>query len=215
MALEKATISGEEVNVQVTCLFNPKEYTISRTNSWDIKMVKGENVPQVTFGGGQPATLKMQLFFDTYAKGADVRKHTQGLWQLMRINQDRKHPKTQKGEPPKVTFTWGQYWSFEAVIESLSQSFTLFLPDGIPVRSTVDITFKQVKDEMQFAGTNPTSGGGEPHRIHVVQAGERLDWIAYKEYGNPTLWRHIARENNLIRPHRLRPGQKLIVPALG
>jgi len=68
---------------------------------------------------------------------------------------------------------------------------------------------------MQFAGTNPTSGGGEPHRIHVVQAGERLDWIAYKEYGNPTLWRHIARENNLIRPHRLRPGQKLIVPALG
>ena len=214
MALEKATIAGVGVDIEVECLFNPKEYTLSRTNSWDIKMVKGKNIPEVTFGGGQPASLKMQLFFDTFEAGSDVRKHTQGLWKLMRINDDQKNPKTQKGEPPRVTFSWGQYWSFEAVIESLSQTFTLFLDSGIPVRSTVDIQFKQVRDEMAFAGTNPTSGGGEPHRVHVVQAGERLDWIAFQVYGDSTLWRAIARENNLLRPHRLRPGQRLIIPAL-
>ncbi|MBN1318101.1 MAG: LysM peptidoglycan-binding domain-containing protein [Anaerolineales bacterium] len=213
MALEKATISGIDVDITVTCLFNPKEYTLSRTNNWDIKMIKGKNTPEVTFGGGQPATLTMQIFFDTYEDGTDVRKHTKGLWELMRINEDRKNSKTQKGEPPKVTFSWGQYWSFEAVIVSLTQKFTMFLQDGIPVRSTVDITFKQVRDEMSFAGTNPTSGGGEPHRVHVVQAGERLDWIAYQEYGDATKWRPIASANNLIRPARLKPGQKLIIPA--
>lgn len=214
MALEKATISGVDVDISVTCLFNPKEYTLTRTNNWDIKMIKGKNVPEVTFGGGQPATLTMQLFFDTFEEGTDVRKHTKGLWEMMRINDDRINSKTQKGEPPKVTFSWGQYWSFEAVIVSLTQKFSLFLQDGIPVRSTVDVTFKQVQDEMQFAGTNPTSGGGEPHRIHVVQAGERLDWIAYKEYGDSTKWRPIADANNLIQPNRLKPGQKLIIPAL-
>jgi nucleoid-associated protein YgaU len=215
MALEKATISGESVDITVDCLFNPEEYTLARTNTWEIKMVKGKNIPEVTFGGGQPATLKMKLFFDTFAEGTDVRKHTEGLWKLMRIDESSKNPKTKKGEPPRVVFTWGQCWSFEAVIESLSQTFILFLESGVPVRSTVDITFKQVQDEMQFAGTNPTSGGGEPHRVHVVQAGERLDWIAYQEYGDPTLWRHIAEENNLIRPHQLRPGQKLVIPAIG
>lgn len=214
MALEKATISGQDVDVTVNCLFNPKEYTLSRTNSWEIKMIKGRNVPEVSFGGGQPATLKMQLFFDTFAEGTDVREHTQGLWELMRIDESNVNSETQRGEPPRVLFEWGQTWTFEAVIENLSQTFTLFLDTGIPVRSTVDITFKQVQDEMAFAGTNPTSGGGEPHRVHVVQAGERLDWIAYKEYGDPTLWRHIAEENDLIRPNQLRPGQKLIIPAI-
>ena len=207
MALEKATITGQDVDITVDCLFNPKEYTLSRSNSWEIKMLKTSTVPEVSFGGGQPALLKMQLFFDTFAEGTDVREHTAGLWRLMRIDD-------QLEEPPRVLFEWGQYWSFESVIVSLSQTFTLFLDTGIPVRSTVDVSFKQVQDEMAFAGTNPSSGGGEPHRVHVVQAGERLDWIAHKEYGDSTLWRYIAQENDLIRPNHLRPGQKLIIPAI-
>ncbi len=207
MALEKATITGQDVDITVDCLFNPKEYTLSRTNDWEIKMLKTSNVPEVSFGGGKAAVLKMQLFFDTFAEGTDVREHTAGLWRLMRIDD-------QLEEPPWVLFEWGQTWTFEAVIVSLSQTFTLFLDTGIPVRSTVDVSFKQVKDEMRFAGTNPSSGGGEPHRVHVVQAGERLDWIAHKEYGDSTLWRYIARENDLIRPNHLRPGQKLIIPAI-
>jgi nucleoid-associated protein YgaU len=214
MSLEKATISSESMGISVECLFNPKEYTLSRSNSWDIKIVKGTNIAEVTFGGGEPAQLKMQLFFDTFAAGTDVREHTQGLWRLMRIDPSTINPTTQKGEPPRVVFAWGECWSFDAVIMSLSQTFTLFLASGIPVRSTVDITLKQVQDEMAFAGTNPTSGGGEPHRVHVVEAGERLDWIAYKEYGDPTMWRLIARENDLVRPHDLRPGRKLIIPAI-
>lgn len=207
MELAKATISGEDVDITVDCMFNPKEYTLSRSNQWTVDLRTGSNQPEVTFGGGGAASLKMQLFFDTFSLGTDVREHTEGLWQLMRIHEDEE-------EPPKVVFTWGQHWSFVAVIEQLSQTFTLFLPTGIPVRSTVDITFKQAEDEMEFAGTNPTSGGGEPHKVHVVQAGERLDWIAYKEYGDATLWRQIAEENDLIRPNQLRPGQKLIIPAI-
>jgi nucleoid-associated protein YgaU len=215
MTLEKATISSVDDSITVNCLFNPKEYTLSRSNSWDIKIAKGRNTPTVTFSGGQAATLKMQLFFDTHYLGAtDVRQHTEGLWRLMRIDESSIDPTTGTGEPHRVVFTWGQQWSFEAVITSLSQTFNLFDSNGIPIRSTVDINFKQVRDEMQFAGTNPTSGGGLAHRVHVVQAGERVDWIAYQEYGDPTLWRHIADANSLIRPRRLRPGQKLIIPAL-
>lgn len=214
MELAKATISGKDVDITVECLFNPKEYTISRSNTWEIKIVKGLNIPQVKFSGGQPAKLDMQLFFDTFEAGTDVRKHTEGLWKLMRIDPSTIDPDTGKGEPARVEFTWGQYWAFEAVIERLSQTFTMFLPSGVPVRSTVQVAFKQVKDEMKFAGTNPTSGGGRPQRVHVVQAGERLDWIAYKEYGDPTQWRAIADANELIRPRKIKPGQRLVIPAL-
>ncbi len=215
MKPEKATISGkvEGQQLEAQCLFNPKEYTISRTNKWDLKFTKGKNVPKVVFKGGDAATLKMKLFFDTYEEGTDVREHTQNLWKFMRIDKTLKNTKSKKGRPPEVVFTWGQNWSFDAVIDSLSQTFTLFTDEGIPVRSTIDVTFRQAKDLEEFAATNPTSGGGEPQRIHVVQAGERLDWIAYQEYGDSTMWRLIAQENNLIRPRSMRPGQKLIIPA--
>ena len=38
-------------------------------------------------------------------------------------------------------------------------------------------------------------------------------WIAYKEYGDPNHWRHIAQANGITNPMALRPGQVLnIVP---
>jgi hypothetical protein len=214
--VKKATIAGEYngQKIEVECLFNPKQYTISRTNSWTFKWSKGSNIPEPEFSTGDPATLKMQLFFDTTADNSDVRSKTKGLWQLMRIDPSKVNKKTKKAEPPEVMFQWGSIWSFSAVITSLAQTFTLFLKDGTPVRATVDITFKQAADELRFAATNPSSGAGEPHRVYTVKAGDRLDWIAYQEYGDPAMWRLIARENHLIRPRRLRPGETLIIPAL-
>src|SRR4051794_757677 len=82
----------------VECFFNPKEYTIAKQNSWARVSVKGSNVSAAEFGGGQPSTLTMKLFFDTYAeKGAqaeDVRKqYTDHVWSLMMVNEKLKNPK--------------------------------------------------------------------------------------------------------------------------
>ena len=39
-----------------------------------------------------------------------------------------------KGKPTSVLFQWGQTWHFQAVITDIEQQFTLFMPDGTPVR---------------------------------------------------------------------------------
>ena len=44
--------------------------------------------------------------------------------------------------PPPVRFLWGPL-RFDAVIEKLSQKFTLFRPDGTPARATLSVTFKE------------------------------------------------------------------------
>src|SRR5690349_21638048 len=99
----------------IECLFNPKEYSFSKRNQWTAGKSKGSNMPQLEFGGGQPATLQMQLFFDTYAEGKDVRKeYTDSIWQLMMVDQKLKDPKNKKGRPPKVRFQWGSAWSFRS-----------------------------------------------------------------------------------------------------
>ena len=110
-----------------------------------------------------------------------------------------------------MSFRWGKYWSFKSVITSVTQRFTLFMPDGRPVRGTLDVRFQQVESEGTFPPTNPTSVA-EVQRIRVVSPGETIDGIAFDEYGDPKRWQLIADYNNLDDPMRLWPGQKLLIP---
>mgnify|MGYP000141496122 CR=1 FL=1 len=208
-AVVQDLVTGEEVY----CMFNPSEYTLTKRNNWEAGPAKGKNVPKLKFSQAGAETLKLQLFFDTYAEKTDVREHTRGLWKMMQISTEKTNQKNQKGEPPHVAFRWGKF-EFEAVITDISQEFTLFLDDGTPVRTTVDVTFQQVVDKQAHHGQNPTSGGGPPMRTHIVRAGERLDLIAYKVYEDATRWRAIAQANGIVNPLRLREGQLLIIPPL-
>ena len=217
--LAKAEIVSTESGERVKCLFNPKEYTFSKQNNWKDQQT-GKNVPQIEFGGGQPATLQMELFFDTYAhfksSGAppkDVRKeYTDKIWKLMIVDPKLTDAKNKKGRPPKVIFSWGQTWLFKAVITSITQKFTMFIADGTPVRATLNVSFRQVEDEGALARQNPTSGGVGGERIWTVNEGDTLGLIAYRELGDATRWREIADANQLRRVRRLRPGTVLVIP---
>jgi hypothetical protein len=211
--LEPATIINLTSGDQVYCMFNPHEFTVTKQNRYSSGKVKGRNVPKIEFDQGGAQTLKLQLFFDTYGEGTDVREHTQGLWDMMMITDSKMKQRSNKSEPPDVEFRWGRF-SFRAVITNISQKFTLFLKEGTPVRTTVDVTFQQKEDPEDHAGQNPTSGGGPPLKLHTVQAGERLDWIAAMAYGEASHWRLIARANNLDHPLRLHEGQQLVIPPL-
>jgi nucleoid-associated protein YgaU len=60
--------------------------------------------------------------------------------------------------------------------------------------------------------TNPTSGSEAGRRSHVVAAGDSLHSLAYREYGDPALWRGLADFNSIDDPLRVRPGTRLILP---
>jgi len=222
--LAKAEIENMLTGEHVVCMFNPKEYTFSKQNKWSEKTAKGKNVSHLEFGGGAPATLKVQLFFDTteswkfenlsVTAGDDVRKYTKGLWDLMKVSDKNVNPATKKGEPPHCKFKWGNLWSFEAVIDSISQKFVLFKDDGTPVRAILDVSFRQTTDEGQYPRQNPTSGGMANDRVRTVQQGDRLSLIAYQEYGDTRHWRHLADINEINDPLNLRPGQPLIIKPL-
>lgn len=209
---QKATIYNLETGESVTCQFNPGEYTIKKQNRWKQTAGKGKEVPSFEFSGGKPASLKMKLFFDTTDAGQDVRTtYTNNLWKMMKVG--RKNNATGKGEPPGCRFEWGKTWSFEAVIKTINQKFTMFLGDGTPVRATLDVTFEQVRNEDDYPFQNPTSRS-EPRKTRVVHPGDRLDLIAFEEYGDPNRWYDLAEANALEDPMALQSGQVLKIPIL-
>ncbi|MEW5958663.1 MAG: peptidoglycan-binding protein [Chloroflexota bacterium] len=192
---------------KVTCHFNPDSITIDKTVNWSRRPSIGDNAAPPVFSGGEPLTLTLtDLLFDATDTGNDVRNTYRMLTELAMIDPGRRDQTTGQSEPPSCRFQWGKLLSFKAVIESVTQTFTLFKPDGTPLRARVTVKIKEVPEPPP--PQNPTSHS-EARKVWVVQEGQRLDWIAYQEYGDPARWRHIAQVNNLDNPFELQAGQAL------
>jgi len=206
---------------KIKCLFKPNQYSIQKSNKWDVKEVVGKGLPKPQFGGGEPRKLSLDLFFDASYEGpdADVLGVTRALLKMMEVDPGLKGGVKGKntGRPPHVTFTWGKVLTFQAVPDSLSIQYTLFHPDGRPIRATAKLSLIQVskaEDGSSAAGEqkqNPTTRG-DILRSHVVTDGDSLASIAFSAYGDPTKWRTIADANGIDDPLRLRRGTSLSIP---
>ena len=216
--LQRATLVAidqltDDVLGTLECQFNPQELTVSKGVSWHAERSLDTNAPELYCGGGQPARFSLNLVFDTARETdpseQDVRKYTNVLLSLTLLGKDTNWGRV---PPPLVLFVWGDLQLFTAVVQQVSVSYTLFLPSGKPVRARAQVGFIQLDlEDDELPPTNPTTRT-EARRTHVVQQGERLDWIAYQEYGHPSYWRHLAEANGLLDPLDLKPGQVLLVP---
>jgi len=211
----KSSLKGQKVDF----MFNPTEYSISKTNRWDPKANKSGNVPKWEFGGGDPRQMSIELFFDSYLprKGVssnDVRTKTNMLFKFMMIDKALKGTKSKMGQPPACRLVWGQdsKFHFDCYILSCTVRYTMFNQNGIPIRATATLSLKEVADPDDLGGTNPTSRGEPGRKLYVVNEGDRLDWIAYREYNDAREWRRIADANHISNPLALQPGMTLVIP---
>jgi Contractile injection system tube protein/LysM domain len=210
--------------------FNPTEYTLSKSAQFAEVTIPGLDSPVLQFVRGQTETLSLDLFFDTTEGGMDdsaqpVTKLTDQFYKLVKID-GTLHA------PPVCFFSWGtdfpgsrsyasmgdgngsqQRHGFKCVVESVKQRFTLFSPQGVPLRATLTVSLKEYKTlSEQIAEINKRSA--DHSDTHVVQAGETLNKIASDAYDDPSQWRAIATQNNILDPLRLSPGSILEIPKL-
>ena len=157
--LEKAFLARKDNGTVIPFLFNPSEFTVDRTNQFTEVNIPGLSGSIFQFVRGGSRTVNMDLFFDTYEAGTDVRLFTDlitgwdsgstysklsgGAKGLMDIDSDTH-------APPVCQFIWGSY-IFPCIIERVNKRFTMFLPDGIPVRATLSVTLREYKEyEVQL-----------------------------------------------------------------
>lgn len=215
---------GESVAVS----FNPTEYTLSKSTQVAEVTIPGLDSPILQFVRGQAETLSLDLFFDTTESGADdnakpVVELTDKFYQLVKI-------RGAAHAPPVVFFSWGtdfpgsrtydslgtanqQRHGFKCIVDSVKQRFTMFSPQGVPLRATVTVSLKEYKTlSEQIKEINKQSA--DRTHTRVLKSGETLNKIANDVYGDPTQWRAIATHNGILDPLNLRPGTVLEIPAL-
>jgi hypothetical protein len=206
--------------------YNPTELTFDKQAQIAEITIPGLDAPIQQFIRGNAEKLTLELFCDTTDDGMgvgarSVTEETDKFYQLVKILPNRH-------APPIVTFSWGkkfpgnslgEAWasqrrkSFTGVAESVRQKFTMFSPEGVPLRANVTLVLREYRTiETQLQEINPMS----PDRTHghVLTVGETLSAVAARYYDRPGEWRRIAEDNDIEDPRRLQPGQVLRVPRI-
>jgi len=147
MTLEKAKLiavyQGEGEDIEF--MFNPNQLSFSRSISLEqaegAQTDKGNN--KVSFKHPNPYSLNISnILIDTYeTKEGSVLDDIQKFKKAVEF--------TDKGEgkakrPPIYLFTWGNQNYLRCFVKKFSFKLTLFRPNGVPVRASVDLDLEQV-----------------------------------------------------------------------
>ena len=199
----------------VVAMFNPNKLAVSRSVQWQNQQAAKRDNPEMQFTGAEPATLSIDLLFDTYdtpepeaSKQSVKTVYTDKLLHLTTVEQHG-----DKHRPPVCRLQWGrQGIFFQGVLQTLEIQFTLFTSLGVPTRATARCVFKQwISNSADLKKQNLMSS--DVAKIWVVKRGQSLATIAAAEYGDSRAWRIIADANGIDNPLDLVPGSRLLRPA--
>jgi hypothetical protein len=195
-----ATSGKPDTANQMEVHFNPETLRVQRTNNLqaDTKGSGSSSQPAQLVDTGA-AKLTLDLLFDTTLdyqknqKNADVRKITQKLVDLF----IRPPPKQGDTKPPaarSLLFVWGTF-SFNGLVESMSETLDFFAAAGVPLRASVSLSLAENRYKAKLDNWAPpgpkalAAPPGVPLAPSMQAAG--LD---------PGTWRSQAMLNGLETP---------------
>jgi hypothetical protein len=213
-----------------TVQVNPSTYTLSHLLNYSRHLGQGASSSEAVYAGSPPVNLQFEFLFDStgvvpvpselsdiplvgaiasalspdepFVVMAEIEKFNSLVYEL-------------DGEvhrPRRLQLVWGTL-VFDCVLSSLNYRFTLFKPDGTPLRAVAACTFcESIPNAQQVLEDNTHS----PDLTHLrdVREGDTLPLLASEVYGNPKLYLEVARVNRLVNFRRLRPATRVTFPPL-
>ncbi|WP_371668874.1 LysM peptidoglycan-binding domain-containing protein [Streptomyces sp. NBC_00289] len=194
--------------------FNPAQLSLTRRAQWKATPAQIErdgSLPE--FMGSEPREMSVEIFLDSSAKPTSntVLKKVESLLDCCEVT--TKSIAAKQPSPPWVVFQWGSFSTarFTAYVSSVEAAYSLFGTTGVPIRATCRLQLHEIPSKTK--GQNPTSGALTAQRVHRVVAGDSLQSLAWREYGDASAWRSIADANDIDNPGQLRTGVELVLPA--
>jgi hypothetical protein len=163
--LQKAFLKSTDTGESLQFMFNPTQLQYSRTVKWENQ--KGARnseqlLPKVSFSGIEPYQLTVSdAMFDTYEDRTSVAEYIKKFQATVSPTISKAGGKGGKDKrPPVYIFQWGtsDTLNFRCVVKQFSYTYTMFLPDGTPVRAKMSLTLQEVDKEVG-SGTQRNNAG--------------------------------------------------------
>ena len=161
--LEKCCVVNlENSGDKVVAQYNPNKVSIGKSMNWTTHPSSSGGADMLEFINAQNRILSLELFFDGLEGGGNgpVNVETEYIDKLIAMTvplydqaSSAASSKSTAIRPAFVMIAWGQMQSFRGVIESLNYEYTMFLPNGSPIRATATLKLKEI-DMLQMTGVN-------------------------------------------------------------
>ncbi len=190
---------------------NPSKYSTKYSVTYNSQSAASGAGSTQVLGQVNSPTCDFQLIFDgtgiVYKSNKDVAEQIEDFKKLIYSYNGTAH------QPNHLVLIWGRSDFFEGVITSFDISFTLFKPNGVPLRATVNLNLIESKSPKKITSEAKQSSPDMSH-IRVVTEGDTLPLMAYRIYGDSTYYLEVARVNNLKNFRDIKPGDRLTFPPL-
>jgi hypothetical protein len=209
----------ERKKLKFVAPINPETYTQNIKVSVDKQQGHGNDGAEIRYRGSTPQELRLEFILD----GTGVMEGYSGKsgdYQNTPVAQQLKDfldcAYTLDGNIHRPNFLivmWGEKFTFQCVLTNCDINYTLFNPDGSPLRVKINATFLYHKSREEILAEAKLSSPDLTHYQRVT-IGDRLDNLSNDVYNDPGFLTELASYNGLTTVRKLRPGTQLSFPPL-
>lgn len=192
-------------------MINPESLTIDYPIDYNAEQAEGTNGANQKFAKTPPQELSFDLLLDCTGVVDATRISLPD-----EINQIMSIVYTYNGNihrPNFVQLCWGSNFVFNGVMKAVKVNYTLFRPDGTPLRAKLSFTFVYSVDA---ATSNLLAGNRSPDLTHQknLEQGQHLAQLCNDVYSTPDIVVKLAKANKLNKFRHLKGGEQLLFPPL-
>ncbi len=206
----------------ITVAINPDTITTATTVVYKAEQAGGNTAANLKFEKITPTDMKFELLFDSTGVLSNQKEFLSGFKsagevtsvfdQIQAFRDVAFSYSSKTHKPKKLKLVWGDL-IFKGVVKAWSVTYTLFQPDGTPIRAKGSLSIAEsVADSLRVGEENRNSP--DLTHLRVVKAGDTLPGMCQNIYGDSQYYIGVAEYNKLNNFRRLEPGTKLYFPPL-
>ncbi len=208
----KSKISPNPISLPV----NPESFTQNFKVAVNQQQGQGSQGTSLQYKGTKPEELKLEFVFDgtQTIEGYKYNSDDHSVKAQLKIFMDTVY--NMKGEihrPHFLKIHWGDGFKFPCILSNLDLNYTLFKPDGDPLRIKASATFLNYIAQKERVLREKKKSPDLTH-VRLVKAGNRLDLMTYDIYKESRFVSQVARANGLTTFRQIKPGIEVVFPPL-
>jgi len=195
----------------VAVMINPEEYTHSHSVNYDSKdQPSGSGGQTIKYNITEAETITFKLLYDATGVLTSPNPCPDLTVEISKLKNVVYKYNGAIHSPNYLMLSWGTLL-FKCRLTSLELNYTMFKPNGNPLRAKINLSFKGFIDPNTLNLALQKESPDLSHMV-TVMAGDSLPVLCYKIYGNSAYYMAVAVHNKLADFRDIQPGDKLLFP---
>jgi len=194
-----------------TVMINPETIKWQRGIEYNEQQAPNTSAPSQKYKSTPVEKLNFDIVIDCTgivdSKRVDMSQEISSLESIIYTYNGKIH------RPNFVKVQWGKSLVFKGVLKSMDTSYTLFKPDGSPLRAKLSLGFSEYISPQSVEELDAKKSPDITHLISVVE-GNTLPQLCEETWNDDSYYIQVAQYNELNKFRNLKGGQKLIFPPI-